>query len=131
MLATRLMFLLAGLSGAVAVGFGAYASHGLSGKLDAQLLGYVQMALQYHFYHTLAILACAVISLFIQQDDRYRLSYYACCCFVVGLVLFCGSFYYWALSGQKLPAFVTPFGGGSFILGWLCLAVIALRGNKQ
>ncbi|MCE2569985.1 DUF423 domain-containing protein [Motilimonas eburnea] len=125
----RWLFLLAGLSGASAVGLGAYISHALT--LSEPLAGYVALALQYHFYHTLALLGCALLTLFIHQERGYRLSYCAATCFLAGIFLFCGSFYYWALTGQKLLGWLTPVGGMCFILGWLCLAMIALRGNKQ
>ncbi|MFO6422901.1 DUF423 domain-containing protein [Motilimonas sp. KMU-193] len=125
----RWLLFITGLSGASAVALGAYASHGLS--LAEPLAGFVELALQYHFYHTLALLACAMLTLFINQGRGYRLLYCASTCFLLGIFLFCGTFYYWAMTGQKLLGLLTPAGGMCFILGWLCLAMIALRGNKQ
>ena len=46
---------------------------------------------------------------------------------VAGLLLFCGSLYALALGAPRQTGLVTPVGGLSLILGWLALAVAALR----
>jgi uncharacterized membrane protein YgdD (TMEM256/DUF423 family) len=48
--------------------------------------------------------------------------------FVAGTMLFSGSLYALALTGQRWLGAITPFGGAAFILGWLALAWRALRG---
>jgi uncharacterized membrane protein YgdD (TMEM256/DUF423 family) len=44
-----------------------------------------------------------------------------------GIVLFSGSLYGLALSGERTLGLVTPFGGLAFLAGWLCLAIAAWR----
>jgi uncharacterized membrane protein YgdD (TMEM256/DUF423 family) len=44
---------------------------------------------------------------------------------LAGTVLFSGSLYALALSGQAWLGAVTPLGGACFIAGWLALAVQA------
>jgi uncharacterized membrane protein YgdD (TMEM256/DUF423 family) len=39
-------------------------------------------------------------------------------CFVAGIVLFSGSLYALALTGQKWLGMITPLGGLLFLLGW-------------
>jgi uncharacterized membrane protein YgdD (TMEM256/DUF423 family) len=46
---------------------------------------------------------------------------------VAGLLLFCGSLYALALGAPRQAGLVTPLGGLSLILGWLALALAALR----
>jgi CheY-like chemotaxis protein len=42
-------------------------------------------------------------------------------CFVVGVVLFCGSLYALVFSGARILGAVTPLGGLAFLFGWGCL----------
>ena len=44
-----------------------------------------------------------------------------------GTVLFSGSLYLLALTGQRWLGAITPLGGLAFILGWAALAWAALR----
>jgi uncharacterized membrane protein YgdD (TMEM256/DUF423 family) len=47
--------------------------------------------------------------------------------FLAGALLFPGALYGLALHGPRWLGAVAPFGGTSFILGWLALAAAALR----
>ncbi len=59
----KLFITLASLSGMLAVVFGAFGAHALKGKLDDQALKVFETAVQYHFYHTFALLVVGVIAL--------------------------------------------------------------------
>jgi len=48
--------------------------------------------------------------------------------FLAGIVVFSGSLYVMTLTGARWLGAITPLGGLAFILGWLCLAVGAVRG---
>jgi uncharacterized membrane protein YgdD (TMEM256/DUF423 family) len=48
--------------------------------------------------------------------------------FVAGTVIFSGSLYLLAFTGQRWLGAVTPLGGLAFMLGWAALALAALRG---
>jgi uncharacterized membrane protein YgdD (TMEM256/DUF423 family) len=41
--------------------------------------------------------------------------------FLVGIVLFSGSLYLLALTQLHWLVYITPMGGGSFIVGWTCM----------
>ena len=47
--------------------------------------------------------------------------------FVAGTLLFSGSLYALALTGERALGVVTPLGGLAFLAGWLCLAWSAIR----
>ncbi|MFQ5768150.1 MAG: DUF423 domain-containing protein, partial [Acidobacteriota bacterium] len=49
--------------------------------------------------------------------------------FAAGTVLFSGSLYLLALSGQRWLGAVTPLGGLAFLAGWGCLFGTSLRGR--
>jgi len=44
--------------------------------------------------------------------------------------VFSGSLYLMTLSGARWLGAITPVGGLCFILGWIALAVAALRGSQ-
>jgi uncharacterized membrane protein YgdD (TMEM256/DUF423 family) len=48
-----------------------------------------------------------------------------------GIVLFSGSLYALALSGYRVLGAITPVGGVLLMLGWLSLALAALRGRTE
>lgn len=116
--------LLAGLNGLVAVGFGAYAVHGLAG--DAVLQGWAERASQYQLLHALAMLAADRLA-----ADGRRVAHGAAGLFLAGIVLFSGSLYVRALTGAPLPvAMVTPTGGMAFMAGWLVLALAGISRRR-
>jgi len=113
----------AAINGALAVAAGAFAAHGLQGRLDAHALQIFETAARYHMYHALAIgLASVAI-----RDAAAGAAATACAFFLGGILLFSGSLYLLALTGARGLAFVTPFGGLGFIIGWCALALAAAR----
>jgi uncharacterized membrane protein YgdD (TMEM256/DUF423 family) len=111
------------LAGALAVGFGAFGAHGLRERLDADALAVFDIAARYQMYHALALLAVGFLAL---RVDNLTVRI-AGCAFVLGIVLFSGSLYALALTGQRWLGMVTPVGGLSFIVGWMALAFAAYR----
>jgi uncharacterized membrane protein YgdD (TMEM256/DUF423 family) len=118
LLATAAMLLL------VATALGAYASHGLEGVLEPRALASLKTAVEYHFYHGLGLLAAGILA------DRYpesKLFFVAGLLFLSGIVLFCGSIYVTSFGGPAAVGRAAPVGGICFMLGWLALAVAAIR----
>ena len=60
----QLVLTVAAAYGFIAVALGAFAAHGLKGKLTPELLGAFQTGVQYQMYHALALL---VVGLWLQQ----------------------------------------------------------------
>ena len=120
----KLFITLASLSGMLAVTFGAFGAHALRSRLDEHALGVFQTAVQYHFYHSLALLAVGVIALSQPQTALLRSSGYL---FVVGIVVFSGSLYLLSMSGLRWLGAITPLGGLAFIAGWGCLAAASWK----
>jgi len=120
----KLFITLASLSGMLAVTFGAFGAHALKSRLDEHALSVFQTAVQYHFYHSLALLAVGVIALSQPQTALLRSSGYL---FVVGIVVFSGSLYLLSMSGLRWLGAITPLGGLAFIAGWGCLAAASWK----
>lgn len=109
----------AALSGVLAVSLGAFGAHALRDRLDAHAMGVFETAVQYHFYHTLALLAVGVLALGFPGTTLLRSSGSL---FLLGLLVFCGSLYLLSFTGIRWLGAITPLGGLAFIAGWACLA---------
>lgn len=119
-----MFIVLAASSGLLAVAFGAFGAHALKARLDDYSLGVYQTAADYHITHSLALLAVGLLCLWYPQTGLLRLSGAA---FATGILVFSGSLYLLALSGQKWLGAVTPLGGLALMLGWGALALAAWR----
>ncbi len=113
----------AAANGFLAVAFGAFAAHGLSGRIDAHALQTFETAARYHMYHALAIGLAALW----QRGAASVPAQWAAGFFLAGIVLFSGSLYLFALTGFRPFAFVTPFGGLAFLTGWAIFAWAATK----
>lgn len=116
---------IAALSGFLAVALGAFGAHGLKQRLSADMLAVFQTGVQYHFYHTFALLAVSLLMLHMPASSALRWSGMA---FVIGIVLFSGSLYVLSLSGVRWLGAIAPLGGVAFMAGWLLLARAAWSG---
>ncbi len=115
----NLFITLASLSAMLAVTFGAFGAHALRDRLDSYAMGVFETAVQYHFYHSLALLAVGIIALSQPQTVLLKSSGWL---FLLGIIVFSGSLYVLSISGIKWLGAITPLGGLAFIAGWACLA---------
>jgi uncharacterized membrane protein YgdD (TMEM256/DUF423 family) len=113
--------ILVGLAGATAVGLGAFGAHALRGIVDEAGLQVWHTAVQYHFWHALALFV-AVVGL---APGRARTV--AVALFAVGIVLFSGSLYALALGAPRWTGAITPLGGVAFIAGWIAVGLSLRR----
>ncbi len=115
----KLVLIIAALSGATSVILGAFAAHGLKAKLPENLLSAFSTGVEYQMYHSLALLA---VGLMLNQWSQLAGLKVAAVAFMLGILLFSGSLYGLALTGQKWLGPITPLGGLAFIVAWLSLA---------
>lgn len=115
----RCFLLIASLAGFLAVALGAFGAHALKTKLTPDLLAVWHTAVQYQFYHVLALLA--VVLLMVQEGAENTALKVAGVAFVVGMLVFSGSLYVLCLSGMRWLGAITPLGGTAFLVGWLAL----------
>ena len=121
----RLFFLLASVSGGLAVVLGAFGAHTLQGKIEPRLLDAFEVGVRYQMYHALALLG--VVAALTRWSGSKMLTA-AGWSFVAGMGLFSGSLYVLSLTGFRWLGAITPLGGLAFIVGWLCLTVAAWKG---
>jgi uncharacterized membrane protein YgdD (TMEM256/DUF423 family) len=114
----RISLVFAGISGAMAVLMGAAAAHWLQNSMDAAGLARIEKAATYQMYHSLALLVLPLL----MQHWVHRGFRLAAGLFMTGIICFSGSLYAYSFSGLHALVFVTPIGGVSWIVAWLCLA---------
>jgi len=119
---------LAAFFGFLGVVLGAFGAHRLRGVLDEAALSLFQTAVRYQFYHVVALLMCGA---FAHSGMNRKLLGYASGFFTLGIVLFCGSLYWLAVSGWRVLGWLTPLGGAGFIAGWILLLVASLQGKRH
>jgi uncharacterized membrane protein YgdD (TMEM256/DUF423 family) len=119
----RTFFVLGALAGLTAVALGAFAAHGLKGKLPPDLFDVFEVGARYHMYHALALLGTAWAA------TRWpgSATAWAGWLFVAGIVLFSGSLYALAVTGIRPLGAITPLGGACFLAGWVALGFAAWR----
>jgi uncharacterized membrane protein YgdD (TMEM256/DUF423 family) len=106
--------------GALAVAIGAFGAHGLKNiLLEYQRTETFELAVRYQFYHTLAMILTGLLMKF-YESKHLR---WASLCFLIGIIVFSGSLYTLSLTGMTFLGAITPFGGVSFILGWVFLTI--------
>ncbi|WP_374942265.1 DUF423 domain-containing protein [Sphingomonas sp.] len=106
------LVLLAALSGAMAVGAGAFGAHGASGAAAEWL----KTGAHYQLIHAVA----ALVAVRMEALGAGWL-------FVAGGAVFAGTLYLMALGLPRWLGAVTPIGGVLLIAGWLWLAWAAAR----
>lgn len=99
---------------------GAFGAHALKGALDEYGQGIYEKAAFYQFVNALGL---CFVSLAAHQGllSAKALSRVGIL-LVAGIVLFSGSLYTLAITGERWLGAITPFGGTSFILGWALVA---------
>ncbi len=120
------LLIIAALFGGLSVAIGAFAAHGLKATLDSQALAWIQTGVQYQMFHSLAILVLAVA---IKQWPHWPGLDKTAYSFIIGILLFCGSLYFMALTNIRALGIITPIGGLAFLTGWALLVWAAIRSD--
>jgi len=111
---TRRILLAGALLAATGVMLGAFGTHGLKDHLGPDELGWWQTAVQYQLWHAVGLVAIGGL----RVDGRG----WPAALLTAGTLIFSGTLYVMALTGQRWLGAVTPLGGTLLILGWLLLA---------
>ncbi|HYM74079.1 MAG TPA: DUF423 domain-containing protein [Stellaceae bacterium] len=118
----RLWLLIAGLGGMASVIAGAAAAHLADDVAAATLL---RNGAMYGLIHAAALVA--VIAFAQGREPRRGAAFFAGLFFSLGIVLFSFGQFLHVLTEKAEFAWVVPFGGVAFILGWASLAILAFR----
>jgi uncharacterized membrane protein YgdD (TMEM256/DUF423 family) len=122
----------AALLGALSVALGAFAAHKLRTMTSPDIVAIFETGVRYQFYHVFALFLVA----FLSERIHNKWMIWAGNCFIMGIILFCGSLY--ALTAlaiaesthRTLVGIATPIGGMFFILGWIFLYIGVTKKEK-
>ena len=124
---------IAGILAGIAVILGAMGAHALKSIMAPELLESFETAVRYQMYHALALIGIALL----QNTFKSKFFNYAGWFMIAGIILFSGSIYLLSLRdilnmpGLIMLGPITPFGGISFILGWLFLVIGGFEKTKM
>lgn len=122
MSSAKLMLAAGAAYGFLAVALGAFGAHALKARLGGEMLAIWRTAVEYHFWHALALLLVGILAL---QRPGTALAVSGAA-FAAGVLIFSGSLYALALSGERALGAVTPIGGVLFLCGWAALLWAAI-----
>ncbi len=117
---SKVFLLLGSVNALIAVLLGAFGAHGLKSKLTGEMMAIFQTGVQYHFYHSLGLIA---VGLIINQFANTNLFKWSGWLMFTGILLFSGSLYILSISNMRWLGAIAPFGGTSFIFAWLLLII--------
>lgn len=119
----RKWLFVASIVGALGVLFAAFGEHSLAPRLEPHALVTFETGARYQLIHALAMGLAALAA----RGAAKSLAEIAAMLFFIGILLFSGSLYGLALSGIRILGFATPLGGLALFLGWIVLALAALK----
>lgn len=119
----KIFLILGVINGFLAVALGAFGAHGLEGKVSEKMLGTWEKAVNYQMFHTMALFITGLLAAKIGSSSIH----WAGWLFFIGILLFSGSLYFYSTTGIKLLAMITPFGGLTFLAGWIVLGYAVIK----
>lgn len=123
----KLWLTVAALSGFLSVAIGAFAAHGLEGRLSEQALEWFSTGLRYHMLHVAGLLVVGVLAALAPARSLTL----AGGGFLLGTLIFSGLLYTMALTGARWLGMIVPLGGLSLLVGWAALAFYALSRKDE
>jgi len=107
---------IAAIMGLLAVALGAFGAHALKETLARSQTGTAlwEKAVFYHFIHAVMLFILAT------RKPLKRISWFG---FLMGIILFSGSLYLYAVTTAHWLVYLTPLGGVSLLVGWICLII--------
>ncbi len=118
---SRWWIVLGGLLAALAVIASSYGAHGLDkASLGQRRADDFDLAAQYQMTHAIGLILVGLIG---RNDIRRWCVHIAGAGFLLGILMFCGGLFVYALGNDRTLARLIPVGGVAFIVGWIALAI--------
>jgi len=119
----RLLVALGGINALISVACGAYAAHGLRARVGPEMVANFDAAARYQMYHAHGVGPIGLLAMHRPSGLLTAAGWVH----QFGILIFSGSLYALVLTGVRGLGAITPVGGVSFMVGWLLLAIAALR----
>lgn len=111
--------------------FGAYLEHGLKNQLSIKQFNTLEIALNYQQFHTLALVAIALVFLTNPNFKKKLMLRLSALGFCFGIVLFSFSLYFSVLLDFEAIKKIAPVGGFVLMLSWILLFFEGLKSYKN
>jgi len=118
----KIWIIIASIMGFLGVALGAIGGHIIKSLVSPDMLEIYKIGINYHLIHTVVILSIALSS----KEILYK----SLPIFLIGIILFSFSLYLYSLTGIRFFSFITPFGGISFLIGWIYIILLLLKKEK-
>ncbi|MDQ0214202.1 uncharacterized membrane protein YgdD (TMEM256/DUF423 family) [Oikeobacillus pervagus] len=117
----KVFVIIGAINAFLAVALGAFGAHGLEGKVEPRYLEIWKTGVQYQMFHALGLIVVGIIS----GQAASSLLNWSGWLMLIGIILFSGSLYILTLTKIGVLGAITPFGGVSFLVAWVLLAMAA------
>lgn len=107
------------LLGFLGVALGAFGAHLLKNTLTPEMMDSYRTGILYQLIHAVVLIAIGFSGI----QKFFKSAYF----FVAGTILFSFSLYLYAILNVKFFAMFAPFGGASFMIGWIILIIYSLK----
>ena len=121
---SRLFLATGGAAALLAVALGAFGAHALRSRVAPEMLAVWHTGVEYHVFHALGLLAVGIVAIHLPGSTLLR---WSGSLMLVGILLFSGSLYLLALSGERWLGAVTPVGGLAFFAAWALFVAAVLK----
>ncbi len=109
--------------GGTSVILGAFAAHGLEGRVEEKAIEWMRTGSHYQMVHALALLGWALW----RAERGGQTSPFAGWCFLAGTLIFSGTLYAMTFGAPRWLGAITPIGGSLLIAAWFAFAYQALK----
>jgi uncharacterized membrane protein YgdD (TMEM256/DUF423 family) len=120
----KIFLAVGGAAALLAVALGAFGAHALRNRLSPEMLAVWHTGIEYHAFHALGLLAIGIVAIHLPDSVPLKWSGWL---MLAGIVLFSGTLYLLALSGERWLGAVTPAGGLAFLAAWALFVVAVLK----
>jgi uncharacterized membrane protein YgdD (TMEM256/DUF423 family) len=121
---SRFFFAAGGVAALLAVALGAFGAHALRSRVAPDMLAVWHTGVEYHLFHALGLLALGFAAAQLPESPLIKYSGWL---MLAGIVLFSGSLYLLALTGERWLGAITPIGGLAFLAAWALLVAAVLK----
>ncbi len=105
--------------GFLGVALGAFGTHQLKTVISPEMMEIYKTGVFYHLVHAVIITAIG----FYTNPKFFKSALFLS----IGIILFSFSLYIYSITGIKTFAMITPFGGASFLAGWLMIIISSIK----
>lgn len=120
----KLFMIVGAIMAFLSVALGAFGAHGLQGRISAHMLDVWEKGVDYQMFHAVGLFIVAFAA---DKWRNSRLVIWSGFFIFLGIILFSGSLYALSTTGISILGIITPFGGVSFLAGWVLLMLAAFR----